>query len=136
MQLRTLALAGAASLLMAAVVHAQPGSSSTPSTGGAPDQSQPASPPSGAVNPPGGAQANPPGVYPSTGSAATTPEVTGAPATGAGATGSTSATSAGTNASVTTTVTTNGPIPDTPENRAKYGGPDSRAGKRTAAKGN
>jgi hypothetical protein len=28
------------------------------------------------------------------------------------------------------------PVPDTPENRAKYGGPMSRAGKRTAPKGN
>ena len=31
---------------------------------------------------------------------------------------------------------TNGPVPDTAENRAKYGGPMSHAGKRTAAKGN
>jgi len=31
---------------------------------------------------------------------------------------------------------TNGPIPDTPENRAKYGAPMSRAGKRTAPVGN
>ncbi|MDB5455321.1 MAG: hypothetical protein JWP92_906 [Caulobacter sp.] len=33
-------------------------------------------------------------------------------------------------------VVTNGPIADTPENRAKYGAPMSRAGKRTAPKGN
>jgi hypothetical protein len=33
-------------------------------------------------------------------------------------------------------MTTNGPIPDTMENRQKYGGPDSHAGKRTRAKGN
>jgi hypothetical protein len=31
---------------------------------------------------------------------------------------------------------TNGPVADTPENRAKYGQPMSRAGKRTAARGN
>ena len=31
---------------------------------------------------------------------------------------------------------TNGPVPDTAENRAKYGQPMSHAGKRTAAKGN
>src|SRR5215472_2034619 len=31
---------------------------------------------------------------------------------------------------------TNGPIPDTPANRAKYGGPMSNAGKRTAPAGN
>lgn len=30
----------------------------------------------------------------------------------------------------------NAPIPDTPANRARYGGPMSRAGQRTAAKGN
>jgi UrcA family protein len=29
-----------------------------------------------------------------------------------------------------------GPIPDTPQNRARYGGPRSHAGKRTAAQGN
>jgi uncharacterized surface protein with fasciclin (FAS1) repeats len=33
-------------------------------------------------------------------------------------------------------VVTNGPVADTPENRAKYGAPMSNAGKRTAAKGN
>ena len=39
-------------------------------------------------------------------------------------------------ASVTTSTVTNGPVPDTAENRAKYGQPLSRAGKRTAARGN
>ncbi|TAJ69463.1 MAG: hypothetical protein EPO51_22320 [Phenylobacterium sp.] len=39
-------------------------------------------------------------------------------------------------ATVTTSTVTNGPVPDTAENRAKYGQPMSRAGKRTAAKGN
>jgi len=33
-------------------------------------------------------------------------------------------------------VVSNGPIADTPENRAKYGAPMSRAGKRSAARGN
>lgn len=33
-------------------------------------------------------------------------------------------------------VTSNQPVADTPENRAKYGAPMSNAGKRTAAKGN
>ncbi|MDP3659587.1 hypothetical protein [Phenylobacterium sp.] len=41
-----------------------------------------------------------------------------------------------TSASVTTTTVTNGPVPDTAENRAKYGKPMSNAGKRSAAKGN
>jgi hypothetical protein len=39
-------------------------------------------------------------------------------------------------AMVTPSILTNGPIPDTAENRAKYGPPDSNAGKRSAAKGN
>ncbi len=39
-------------------------------------------------------------------------------------------------ATLTSTLVTNGPVADTPENRARYGQPDSRAGKRTAAKGN
>jgi hypothetical protein len=37
---------------------------------------------------------------------------------------------------VTTTTTTNGPIPDTKENRRKYGQPMSNAGKHTAPRGN
>jgi UrcA family protein len=39
-------------------------------------------------------------------------------------------------ATYTTTTVTNGPVADTPENRARYGGPLSRAGERTAPKGN
>ncbi|MCR5879982.1 hypothetical protein [Phenylobacterium sp. J367] len=38
--------------------------------------------------------------------------------------------------SVTTTLVTNGPVPDTAENRARFGGPMSLAGKMTAARGN
>lgn len=55
-----------------------------------------------------------------------TSSTTAAPSAGSYATG----------ASVTTTLVTNGPVPDTPENRAKYGQPLSRAGKVTAARGN
>lgn len=39
-------------------------------------------------------------------------------------------------ATVTTSTVTNGPVPDTPENRAKYGKPMSNAGKRTTPAGN
>jgi hypothetical protein len=39
-------------------------------------------------------------------------------------------------ATVETQVVSNGPVPDTAENRAKYGKPDSHAGKRTAPAGN
>jgi len=46
------------------------------------------------------------------------------------------ATSAAANASFTTMTVTNGPVPDTKENRAKYGQPLSRAGKMTTARGN
>jgi hypothetical protein len=46
------------------------------------------------------------------------------------------ATTTASNVSVTTMTVTNGPVPDTAENRAKYGAPLSRAGKMTAARGN
>ena len=65
-----------------------------------------------------------------------TTTVTSDGATTSTTTTATAATSSGQNASVTTTLMTNGPVPDTPENRAKYGQPMSNAGKRTAAKGN
>jgi UrcA family protein len=39
-------------------------------------------------------------------------------------------------ATVTTTTVTNGPVPDTPENRERFGGPNSHGGRRTAAAGN
>ncbi|MDB5475491.1 MAG: UrcA family protein [Phenylobacterium sp.] len=39
-------------------------------------------------------------------------------------------------ASYTVETITNGPVADTPANRAKFGGPMSNAGKRTAARGN
>ncbi len=39
-------------------------------------------------------------------------------------------------ATVTSTLVTNGPVPDTRANRARYGQPMSNAGKRTPAKGN
>jgi len=39
-------------------------------------------------------------------------------------------------AAVDTAVVSNGPVPDTAENRAKYGKPDSHAGKRTSPTGN
>ncbi len=37
---------------------------------------------------------------------------------------------------VRTSLVTNGPVPDTPENRARFGGPNSRAGQMTAPAGN
>ncbi len=47
-----------------------------------------------------------------------------------------SAPASGQPASFTSTTVSNGPVPDTPENRAKYGAPMSNAGKRTAPSGN
>ena len=48
----------------------------------------------------------------------------------------TSATTSGTDASVTTQMVSNGPVPDTAENRKKFGGPMSRAGRHTRPAGN
>ena len=45
-------------------------------------------------------------------------------------------TTSGMPGTVTTRTVTNGPVPDTAENRARYGQPLSRAGKRTAPAGN
>lgn len=45
-------------------------------------------------------------------------------------------TSYSTGATMTTRLVTNGPVPDTPENRARYGQPLSRAGKATTPAGN
>ncbi|CAN7256487.1 UrcA family protein [Phenylobacterium sp. LjRoot225] len=42
----------------------------------------------------------------------------------------------GQTASVTTQTVTSGPVPDTPENRARFGGPMSRRGQHTAPAGN
>ncbi len=43
---------------------------------------------------------------------------------------------ANSNATVTETTVTNGPVPDTAANRAKYGAPLSHAGKKTKPAGN
>jgi hypothetical protein len=43
---------------------------------------------------------------------------------------------ANTSATFTNMTVTNGPVPDTAENRAKYGSPMSNAGKKTAPRGN
>lgn len=77
---------------------------------------------------------------PTTPSTDTAPPTTSAPAQAA-PTGTATATSVTTadpssGATVTVTTLTNGPVPDTPANRAKYGQPMSNAGKRTPAKGN
>lgn len=82
----------------------------------------------------------PRGTMPAATSTAPMPVAEPAPAdTSASVTTTTTAaadTGAAANASYTTMTVTNGPVPDTADNRAKYGQPMSRAGKRTAARGN
>jgi hypothetical protein len=117
MKLKIILAAAAASALMSGAAFAQPT-----------DQA----PASGAVNPSTGAA---PADQTTTTTTTTTPDAA-VPATGAATSTSTTATDTATGTSVTTTLTTNGPVPDTAENRAKYGGPMSHAGKHTAAKGN
>jgi len=128
MNLGLLASAAAASLLAAGVAHAQPGSSASPNTGVAPNQATPVPPQPGTTG------------LPAPDSASTTTTTTTTTTTGTDVTASTttapSAAAAGSNASFTTKVLTNGPVPDTAENRQKYGGPMSRAGKHTAPRGN
>ncbi len=59
-----------------------------------------------------------------------------AAAPSAATTPSADAAASNTNATVQNTTVTNGPVPDTPENRAKYGAPMSHAGKKTKPAGN
>ncbi len=68
----------------------------------------------------------------------TTTETNTAPTADTGGATSTSVTASdpATGSMATSTMVTNGPVADTAENRAKYGGPMSRAGKRSAPKGN
>ncbi|HKR89515.1 MAG TPA: hypothetical protein VJS38_15185 [Phenylobacterium sp.] len=99
-------------------------SPNTPSSGaGAPGDTGSMSGPSSSAAPATSEQAAP--------SSATAPSDTGS--TGVGAT---SATTYGQGASVTTTTMAMNPVPDTRENREKFGGPNSNAGRRTAPKGN
>ena len=125
MTFKTLLAAAAATTLMAGAAHAQ-------------NMSQPADPSSSQTGMPSVDSTRPTGAD---ADATNLPEgqVNGS-ATGMSSTDTTMpAASTGMNAdasaSVTTTTVTNGPVADTPENRAMYK-PLSRAGNRTAAKGN
>jgi hypothetical protein len=122
MKLNLILATVAASALMggAALAQAtdQPAAApSEPATAPAPDPTSPAGSPATSPTPAPAEQAAPA----ATGSATSTSVTTSDASTGATA---------------TVTTTTNGPIPDTAENRKKYGGPMSHAGKRTPAKGN
>lgn len=142
-------LAGiAVSGLMAGAAQAQLGAAAEPDAGVTPNQSAPADAtesqtglPSVDSTRPTGAdagQTNLPG-----GEVSGSTDVTGSVSAGdssasVGTTAAPAATSAGVNASTGANVQliTNGPVPDTPENRDKYGDPMSNAGKRTAPAGN
>lgn len=152
-------LAGiAASALMAGAAQAQLGAGAD--AGATPNQSAPADPkdaqtgvPSVDATRPTGADAGrtnlPSGTVDADEDASASSSATTSGATGSasmstdtsasvGTTSAPAATSAGVNASMggNVQVVTNGPVPDTAENRAKYGQPMSRAGKRTEAAGN
>lgn len=111
MTIRNLITAASALALLAGAAHAQTMAPANPPA--ATDTTMPAEPATGEVATSGAAM-----VDRSTTSAMTP------------------ATSSDASAVVTTTTVTNGPVADTPENRKKYGGPMSNAGKRTGAKGN
>lgn len=68
--------------------------------------------------------------------ASETPAAPSASAMGADVSATVSSSATPVAGSVTVTTLTNGPVPDTAENRARYGDPMSRAGKMTRAAGN
>lgn len=135
MKLKYLITAAAASALAAGAAHAQTGATSE-DAGAQPNQAHSGQhsmetidatgEAAGAVDMQGQA---------TTGVSADTSAATIGPDADSGVT-ATSATAVGADASVTTTLVTNGPIPDTPENREQYGGPNSRAGKMSEPAGN
>jgi len=150
-----LTAAVAASALTVGAAQAQVGAGADPNTGVTPNQSTPAdatqsqtgTPSVDMTRPSGGSMAgrtNLPNGEVNTSTAGTgtsagmTSSTAGASSSMSSGMGASSATTYGTptGATVTTSTTTNGPVPDTAENRAKYGQPMSRAGKRTAAAGN
>ncbi|MES2896462.1 MAG: hypothetical protein V4759_10555 [Pseudomonadota bacterium] len=120
MNLKILLTAAAATALLAGAAQAQtpPADTANPATSA--DAMPPVMPapvsPDTAVNQPAGTM-----IDPGTTTSEAAPAMAGA---------------VDASATVTTTLVTNGPVADTPENRAKYGQPLSRAGKRTAARGN
>lgn len=142
MKLHYLLTAVAASALMAGAAHAQLGAGTSPDTGETPNQASPADPkdsqtglPSVDATRPTGSNAGrtslPQGEV-SGDTDASAPSADLSSSTAVSASGSGVSASSGGNVQVIS----NGPVPDTPENRAKYGAPMSRAGKRTAAAGN
>ena len=122
MIIRMMAVASAAALL-AGAAHAQ--AASSPSQTGSPVVSDTAG-----QAPVDGADAQT-----STAGPAPVTDTTGYNSR-AGASAAPSADAAPQPAATETTVVSNGPVPDTAANRAKYGSPDSSTGKRTRPAGN
>jgi hypothetical protein len=143
MKLSYLVGAAAATALLGGAAYAQLPNQSTPapptsSSTGLPsvDSTRPTGANAGATNLPGGEVSGSTSTSGSVNAGASTSSTSVGASTTTTSSTATSAGSLGTAASVTTTLVTNGPVPDTAENRAKYGGPMSRAGKRTAPAGN
>ncbi len=128
MKIALFATATAAVALLGGAALAQDPAPESPTPGSVTGDRNAAQPPTSDAPPSAGIAAPPvdTGVAAPTTTTTTTDVTARAPA----------ATDAAQPASVTTMTVTNGPVPDTAENRAKYGQPLSRAGKRTAARGN
>jgi hypothetical protein len=143
MTFKTLLAAAAATTLMAGAAQAQnmsqPADSTSAQTGvPSVDMTRPTGGeagktmlPNGVVGPANGSTAGPDTMGSSSTGMSSSSASTGSSAD----TSTTTSADAGSGASLTTSTVSNGPVADTPENRAKYR-PLSRAGNRTAAKGN
>jgi hypothetical protein len=134
MKMKLLFSAVAACGLIAGASYAQSDTSAAPNDTSAGAATAPDNSPAGAsgsMSGPSSGMSAQPGA--ATGAAPATGDVTAAPAAG---TNAAAATEAGRNASVNVGPATMAPIPDTKENRARFGGPNSRAGRATRPKGN
>jgi hypothetical protein len=131
MKLTHLATAAAITLLGGAAYAQQPAEPAAPAPDQKPAEATTAPPPADATTPaPPASTATP--APPADTSASSTSTTTATTDTSA-----TAATSASSNAaSFANLKTASEPVPDTPENRKKYGKPMSNAGKKSAAKGN
>jgi hypothetical protein len=135
MKLSHLTIATAAAALLGGAALAQQPDPAAPATGAVTGDQTGAQPPADTTAPPPVNSTTPPA------DTAAPPADTSAPPADTAVTPppsdtATAAASTATNASFTNLTVTNGPVPDTAENRKKYGQPLSHAGKRSAAKGN
>jgi len=129
MKFTHLATAAAALTLLGGAAYAQQPTEPAPTPDQKPAEATPAPPPADATTPAPPASTTTPAPPADTSASAVTPPPADTSATAASSTASNAA-------SFANLTTTNGPVPDTAENRKKYGKPMSNAGKRSAAKGN